>query len=80
VARPYYATIYRLAEDGSVVRVPFRLLKHDEFTEALGTPLRPGDVVAVENTPRTRMNTAIRDLLRIDAGFYITGNDLWNRR
>jgi protein involved in polysaccharide export with SLBB domain len=78
VARPYYVTIYRLKEDGSVARAPFRLLKNDKFTDALGTPIRPGDVVAVENTPRTRLNTAIRDLVRINAGFYISGNDLWN--
>jgi len=77
VARPYYATIYRLNEDGSVARAPFRLLKHDKFTDALGTPIRPGDVVAVENTPRTRMNTAVRDLFRLNAGIYVTGHDLW---
>jgi protein involved in polysaccharide export with SLBB domain len=78
VARPYYVTVYRLNEDGSVARAPFRLLKNDKFTDALGTPIRPGDVVAVENTPRTRMNTAIRDLVRINAGIYLSGNDLWN--
>ncbi|MCL5282124.1 MAG: SLBB domain-containing protein [Planctomycetes bacterium] len=79
VARPYYVTIYRLNEDGSVARAPFRLLKNDKFTDALGTPIRPGDVVAVEDTPRTRMNTAIRDLVRINAGIYVTGRDLWER-
>jgi len=79
VARPYYATIYRLKEDGSVARAPFRLIKSDKFTDALGTPIRPGDVVAVEHTPRTHMNTAIHDLLRIDAGVYVTGRDLWSR-
>jgi len=78
VARPYYVTVYRLKEDGSVVRAPFRLLKNDKFTDALGTPIRPGDVVAVENTPRTRTNTAIRDLVRINAGIYLSGDDLWN--
>jgi protein involved in polysaccharide export with SLBB domain len=77
VAQPYYATVYRLAADGSVLRAPFRLLKNDKFTEALGTPIRPGDVVAVENTPRTRMNTAIRDLFRFNAGIYLTGQDFW---
>ncbi len=77
VARPYYVTIYRLNEDGSVARAPFRLLKNDKFTEALGTPIRPGDVVAVENTPRTRLNTAIRDIFRINFGLYVTGHDLW---
>jgi polysaccharide biosynthesis/export protein len=79
VARPRYATVYRLAEDGSVVRVPFHLIRKSQFTDALGTPIRPGDVVAVEHTPRTRFNTAVRDLLRINAGVYITGRDLWDR-
>jgi protein involved in polysaccharide export with SLBB domain len=78
VARPYYVTVYRLNADGSVARAPFRLLEHDKFTDALGTPIRPGDVVAVENTPRTRLNTAVRDLLRINAGVYISGRDLWD--
>jgi protein involved in polysaccharide export with SLBB domain len=77
VARPYYVTVYRLREDGSVARAPFRLLKNDKFTEVLGTPIRPGDVVAVENTPRTRMNTAIRDIFRFNAGLYLTGEDFW---
>ncbi len=77
VARPYYVTVYRLREDGSVARAPFRLLKNDKFTEVLGTPIRPGDIVAVENTPRTRMNTAVRDLFRFNAGVYLTGSELW---
>ncbi len=78
VARPYYVTIYRLNEDGSVARAPFRLLQNDKFTEALGTPIRPGDVVAIENTPRTRLNTAIRDIFRVNFGLYVTGHDLWD--
>ncbi len=78
VARPYYVTIYRLNEDGSVARAPFRLLKNDKFTDALGTPIRPGDVVAVEHTPRMRVNSAVRDLLKINFGLYISGHDLWD--
>jgi protein involved in polysaccharide export with SLBB domain len=78
VARPYYVTVYRLNEDGSVARAPIRLLKNDKFTDGLGMPIRPGDVVAVENTPRTRLNAAIRDLIRINAGIYFTGEDLWD--
>jgi protein involved in polysaccharide export with SLBB domain len=77
-ARPHYVTIYRLNADGSVVRAPFRLLENDKFTEALATPIRPGDVVAVEHTPRTRLNAAVRDLLNINFGLYITGEDLWD--
>jgi polysaccharide export outer membrane protein len=79
VADPHYVTIYRLREDGSIARIPFHLIKDGELTEALATPIRPGDVVAVEHTLRTRMNTMIRDLVRINAGFYVTGRDLWDR-
>jgi protein involved in polysaccharide export with SLBB domain len=79
VADPRYVTIYRLAPDGSVVHLPLKLIENDGFTEALNAKVKPGDVVAVEHTPRTRANTVIHDLLRINTGLYISGNDLWNR-
>lgn len=79
VAEPRYATIYRLTPDGSIARVPFRLVQDDEFTEALKTPIRPGDVVAIEHTQRTRMNTMLNNMVRFNTGLYVTGNDLWDR-
>lgn len=78
IAEPRYATIYRLQGDGSVARVPFELISKGEFTDALGTPIRPGDVVAIEHTPRTRTNTTINNLVRINTGLYIRGEDLWD--
>jgi polysaccharide export outer membrane protein len=77
VTDPRYVTVYRLTANGTIVRVPFRLVKNDAFTEALGTPIRPGDVVDVEQTPRTRMNAAIANLIRFNFGVYVTGRDLW---
>jgi polysaccharide export outer membrane protein len=74
---PRYATIYRLRADGSIVRVPFPLIQKGEFTGALSQPVRPGDLVAIEHTPRTRMNAALRDLFRINMGLYVRGEDLW---
>jgi protein involved in polysaccharide export with SLBB domain len=78
VADPRYATIYRLMADGSILRVPFRLIEDGELTEAMTTPIKPGDVVAIEHTPRTRRNTIINNLIRINTGLYLTGNDLWS--
>ncbi len=49
-----------------MVRVQFKLIENGEFTEALSTPIKPGDVVAVEHTARTRTNRMINDLLRIN--------------
>lgn len=80
VANPRYATIYRLAQDGSIARVALRLIQDGEFTEALATPIRPGDVVAIEHTPRTRANMVINTLVRVNTGVYLTGNDLWGSR
>ncbi len=78
IADPRYVTIYRQGPDGALVRIALRLIEKSHFTEVLATPIRPGDVVAVEQTPRTRMNLAINNLVRINAGVYLTGNDLWN--
>jgi polysaccharide export outer membrane protein len=78
IADPHYVTIYRLGADGSVLRIPFHLVEKGKFTEALNTPIRPGDVVAVEHTPRTRMNMFVNNLLRINTGIYISGSDLWD--
>ena len=77
VAEPRYVTIYRLKADNTVARVPFELIRNGEFTDALGTPIRPGDVVAIEHTARTRTNTTINNLVRINTGIYIRGEDLW---
>ena len=77
VAEPRYVTIYRLKDDNSIARVPFRLIEDGEFTDAMATPIRPGDVVAIEHTARTRTNTAINNLVRINTGLYVRGEDLW---
>jgi polysaccharide export outer membrane protein len=78
VAQPRYATIYRIGADGSVARAPFKLIKDGKFTAALSTPIRPGDIVAIEETPRTRMNSILRDVFRFNVGLYVQGDDLWN--
>ena len=77
VANPRYATIYRLTTEGAIVRVPFKLVEDGELTEALGTPIKPGDVVAIEHTPRTRRNTIIYNMVRFNTGLYLQGRDLW---
>ncbi len=77
IAEPHYVTIYRLAPDGSILRVPLQLIKRGEFTNALSTPIRPGDVVAVEHTLRTKMNTIINSLVRVNVGVYLAPQDLW---
>ncbi len=78
VAEPRYVTIYRLKDDGVGARVPFRLIEKGAFTAAMMTPILPGDVLAIEHTPRTRTNTAISNMVRINLGAYLHGDDLWD--
>jgi protein involved in polysaccharide export with SLBB domain len=77
-ADPRYVTIYRLSSDGTVLRAPFRLIKDGQLTEALSTPVRAGDVVAIEHTPRTRTNEFINRVFRLNVGAYLRLDDFWD--
>ena len=81
VADPRFVTLYRLNADGTVASVTYRLIdpdKQEQFTEALALKLKPGDVVSVENTPRTRANTFLNTIFRISLGLYYDPSDLWS--
>ena len=81
VTKPRYATVYRLASDGTVARAVFQICggKHyAQLTEALSVPIKPGDIIAVEQTPRTRSNELIDRMFRVNMGIYSTMDSLWN--
>ncbi len=81
VADPRYVCVYRLQADGTVASATFRLIdprKAEQFTEALALKLKRGDVVAVENTPRTRTNTFFDRVFRISLGLYLNPDTIWN--
>jgi len=82
-AEPRYATVYRMKADGDVVSATFKLVqtkKGPALTESMSVPIKPGDIVAVEHTPRTRANVFFDKMFRISLGAYIpltqlTGGD-----
>jgi len=77
---PRYATIYRLKTDGTIVSAIFevaRVRNGSRFTEALNTLIKPGDIVAVEHTPRTRTKMFLDTVFRINIGTYWRLNDSW---
>jgi protein involved in polysaccharide export with SLBB domain len=81
VADPRYVSVYRLKPDGEVASATFRLInpKHQEqLTQALALPLRPGDIVSVEPTLRTRTNVFFDRFFRISLGLYFSPENLWN--
>ena len=73
ITEPRYATVYRLNDDGEIVSVVLPIA-HDSsrgrHTDAMQTKIKPGDVVALEHTPRTRSNVVLNRLFRINLGIY----------
>ena len=81
VADPRYVSIYRLAPDGHIVSATFQLVnprRQQQLTDSLTLPLKPGDVVSVEHTPRTRTNVFLDRVFRISLGLYVDPERLWN--
>jgi len=67
VADPRFVRVYRRDASGQVVDATFRLTG----TSVVGAPsvaLRPGDIVAVENTPRTHLNLLLAEVLQLRVG------------
>jgi len=75
---PRYATVYRLKRDGTVLRLAFKLIEDEQYTERLNVSVRPGDLVAVENTPRTRTNAFVNRVVRLSVGTWVDLGDLWD--
>lgn len=77
---PRYATIYRMKPDGTIVSAIFEVAhvrNGSRFTEALNTVIKPGDIIAVEHTPRTRTKMFLDTVFRINIGTYWRLNDSW---
>lgn len=74
VAKPRYATVYRLKEDGSIVRMPFQIIdtkNGSQLTEALNISIKAGDIVVVEDTLRTRTNEFLQRIFNVNFGAYV---------
>ena len=67
IADPHYVRVYRQAADGRVVDATFEITG-TSLTAAGGIPIRPGDVVAVEQTARTKRNLLIAQLFQFRTG------------
>jgi len=81
VAEPRYVTVYRLRTDGTVVDATFQLVNaadQEELTERLAVAVKPGDIVSVEHTPRTRTKMFLDRVFRITLGLYFRPEEIWN--
>jgi polysaccharide biosynthesis/export protein len=72
-AEPRYATIYRLKPDGTIAHAIFQVVNvkdRAKLTYALNTIIKPGDIIAVEHTPRTRTKMFLDSAFRFNIGTY----------
>ncbi|MCK5000347.1 MAG: SLBB domain-containing protein [Anaerohalosphaera sp.] len=82
IANPRYVRVYRQKADGSVIDATFAM-KDSIPTSAAALTIKPGDVVAIEQTPRTKMNLMIAEVFAFRVGaaasmnyLYYDGSDL----
>jgi protein involved in polysaccharide export with SLBB domain len=75
IAEPRYVTIYRLKRDGTCVSATFPIRGNKKLADASNTLIKPGDIIAVEHTPRTRAALFLDRAFRINIGTYWRLND-----
>ena len=80
IADPRYVSVYRLKADGTVAGLTLQLVDpedQEQLTENLALRLKPGDVVSVEHTQRTRTNTFFDRIFRVSLGLYFRPESVW---
>jgi protein involved in polysaccharide export with SLBB domain len=75
IADPRFVTVYREAPSGELVSASFPL-EGDKPVDAPSIEIKPGDVVAVEQTGRTRTRLLMSDVLRFTVGTVFDPLDL----
>jgi hypothetical protein len=79
-ADPRYVSVYRLRGDGRIASATFQVIdprNQEQLTESMAIRLKPGDVVYVEHTPRTRSNLFFERIFRVNLGLYFSPDELW---
>jgi len=71
VAEPHYATIYRLKADGTIVDTTFQIVKGSKLTNSLSTIVKPGDIIDVAHTRRTRTKVFLERIFNVHVGAYV---------
>lgn len=74
-ADPHYVKIYRQGSNGEIVSATFGI-DSKSFADASNVIIKPGDVVFVEITPRTRTNLWLSQMLHLSFGAYVRPEDL----
>lgn len=67
VADPHYVKVFRQDDKGKVVSAVFGV-DSKSLSDAYDVIIRPGDVIYVDQTPRTRFNKFIADIFQVRVG------------
>ena len=70
IADPRFVTIYRQDAKGNVVSATFRIDKKF-MAESYKIKIKPGDVISIDITSRTRTNVMLNQMLRLNFGLYV---------
>jgi protein involved in polysaccharide export with SLBB domain len=65
IADPKYATVYRMDQSGQLVAYRFRISGWGKVKQDAATLLKPGDVVAVEQTVETSLRVLMAQIVRV---------------
>ena len=74
-ADPRYLKVYRQDADGTVVSATFGV-DSKSVVEAYAVAIKPGDVIYVDHTLRTRVNQFLSDVLQIRVGADVRRNGI----
>lgn len=72
-ADPRYLKVFRYSADGRIVSATFGV-DSKSLVEAYGVVIKPGDVIYVDHTLRTRMNQFLSEVLQIRVGVNVSRN------
>ncbi len=70
MVNPKFVTVYRQDAKGNVVSATFRIDK-GFMAKMYDVKIKPGDVISVDVTARTRINMLLNQMLRINFGLYV---------
>ena len=70
IADPRFVTVYRQDAKGEVVSAVFRI-DRKFMAKSYNVKIKPGDVICIDVTPRTKRNVILNQMLRINFGVYI---------
>lgn len=73
-ADPRYLKIYRQDENGEILSATFGI-DSKSFIEAYGVMIKPGDVIYIDHTLRTRINQFLSDAFDLRVGTYMDVRD-----